>query len=53
MFGFIGELRAITQGKGEYHMDYARYSPVPMLEQQKWVNAYQAGLEDLEKQKKN
>ncbi|MBW2712191.1 MAG: elongation factor G [Deltaproteobacteria bacterium] len=49
MFGYSTDLRSCSQGKAEFSMEFAKYSPVPNEVQKELVEKHQKALEEKRK----
>lgn len=49
MFGFSSQLRAASQGKGEFGMEFSHYAPAPMQLQKELIAKHQKAIADKNK----
>ncbi|KAL8837385.1 MAG: hypothetical protein Q9170_002556 [Blastenia crenularia] len=49
MFGFSTQLRAATQGKGEFSMEFSHYNPAPMQLQKELIQKHEKQLAEKNK----
>ncbi|KAI1714108.1 elongation factor tu GTP binding domain-containing protein [Ditylenchus destructor] len=50
MFGYTSELRGLTEGKGEFTMEFMRYSPAPEETEQRAITEYKIASGEIKPQ---